>query len=107
MKTNIWRKELSWLPIEARPEFKILCYTYKAIHDYMVIYRIIRFSVYNHKRCAHGLRSGTLVSRDYAQLRQILPNMDICFIVLSYLFYGTRYQRASGQLSHLMHLKSQ
>ena len=26
------RKELHWLPIEARPVFKILCYTYKAIH---------------------------------------------------------------------------
>ena len=35
------RKELHWLPIEARPVFKILCYTYKAIHDNLPEYMIV------------------------------------------------------------------
>ena len=50
------RKELHWLPIEARPVFKILCYTYKAIHGNLLDYMCDLVSVYNPKRC--GLRSG-------------------------------------------------
>ena len=50
------RKELHWLPIEARPVFKILCYTYKAIHGNLPDYMCDLVSVYNPKRC--GLRSG-------------------------------------------------
>ena len=50
------RKELHWLPIEARPVFKILCYTYKAIHYNLPEYMCDLVSVYNPKRC--GLRSG-------------------------------------------------
>ena len=50
------RKELHWLPIEARPVFKILCYTYKAIHGNLPDYMCDIISVYNPKRC--GLRSG-------------------------------------------------
>ena len=50
------RKELHWLPIEARPVFKILYYTYKAIHGNLPDYMCDLVSVYNPKRC--GLRSG-------------------------------------------------
>ena len=50
------RKELHWLPIEARPVFKILCYTYKGIHGNLPDYMCDLVSVYNLKRC--GLRSG-------------------------------------------------
>ena len=50
------RKELHWLPIEARPVFKILCYTYNAIHGNLPEYMCDLVSVYNPKRC--GLRSG-------------------------------------------------
>ena len=54
------RKELHWLPIKARPVFKILCDsdsdTYKAIHGNLPEYMCDLVSVYNHKRC--GLRSG-------------------------------------------------
>ena len=50
------RKELHWLPIEARPVFKILCYTYKAIHGNIPDYMCDLVSVYNSKQC--GLRSG-------------------------------------------------
>ena len=50
------RIELHWLPIEARPVFKILCYTYKAIHGNLPDYMCDLVSVYNPKRC--GLRSG-------------------------------------------------
>ena len=50
------RKALHWLPIEARPVFKILCYTYKAIHGNLPDYMCDLVSVYNPKRC--GLRSG-------------------------------------------------
>ena len=50
------RKELHWLPIEARPVFKILCYTYKTIHGNLPDYMCDLVSVYNPKRC--GLRSG-------------------------------------------------
>ena len=50
------RKELHWLPTEARPVFKILCYTYKAIHGNLPDYMCDLVSVYNPKRC--GLRSG-------------------------------------------------
>ena len=50
------RKELHWLPIEARPIFKILCYSYKAIFDNLPEYMCDLVSVYNPKRC--GLRSG-------------------------------------------------
>ena len=41
------RKELHWLPIEARPVFKILCYTYIAIHDNLPEYMCDLVSVYN------------------------------------------------------------
>ena len=50
------RKELHWLSIEARPVFKILCYTYKAIHGNLPDYMCDLVSVYNPKLC--GLRSG-------------------------------------------------
>ena len=50
------RKELHWLPIEARPMFKMLCYTYKAIPGNLPDYMCDLVSVYNPKRC--GLRSG-------------------------------------------------
>ena len=50
------RKELHWLPIEARPVFKILCYTYKAMQGNLPEYMCDMVSVYNPKRC--GLRSG-------------------------------------------------
>ena len=50
------RKELHCLPIEARPVFKILCYTYKAIHGNLPDYMCDLVIVYNPKRC--GLRSG-------------------------------------------------
>ena len=50
------RKELHWLPIEAKPVFKILCYTYKAIHGNLPDCMCDLVSVYNPKRC--DLRSG-------------------------------------------------
>ena len=50
------RKELHWLPIEARPVFKILCSTYKAIHGNQLDYMCHLVSVYNSKLC--GLRLG-------------------------------------------------
>ena len=50
------RKELHWLPIEARPVFKIMCYTFKAIHGNLPNYICNLISVYNPKQC--GLRSG-------------------------------------------------
>ena len=50
------RKELHWLPIEARPVFKILSYTYIAIHGNLPDYMCALVSVYSPKRC--GLRSG-------------------------------------------------
>ena len=99
------RKELHWLPIEARPVFKILCYTYKAIHGNLPDYMCDLVSVYNPKRC--GLRSGnSSIKRLYAQSRQILLNMDTCVIVWLHPLYGTRYQRTFGQLRHLLLLKS-
>ena len=55
------RKELHWLPIEARPVFKILCYTYKAINGNLPDYMCDLVSVYNPKRC--GLRSGNSIIR--------------------------------------------
>ena len=95
------RKELHWLPIEGRPVFKILCYTFKAI--YMVIYQIIcvTSSVFTTPSDVASDQE-TLVSRDYnVQSRQILLNMN-----LSHLLYGTRYPRTFGQLRHLLLLKS-
>ena len=50
------RKAPHWLQIEARPVFKILCYTYKAIHGNLPDYMCDLVSVYNPKRC--GLRLG-------------------------------------------------
>ena len=50
------RKELHWLPIEARPVFKILCYTYKAIRANLPEYMCDLVSVHNPMR--FGLRSG-------------------------------------------------
>ena len=50
------RKELHWLPIEVRPVFKILCYTYNAIQGNLPEYVCDFVSGYNPKRC--GLRSG-------------------------------------------------
>ena len=57
------RKELHWLPIEARPTFKILCYTYKAI---MVIYIICVTSSVSTTPSDVASDRETLVSRDYA-----------------------------------------
>ena len=102
------RKELHWLPIEARPVFKILCYTYKAIHgnlpDYMCDLAR-QCSLFTTPSDVASDRE-TLVSRDYAQSRQILLNMDTCVIVLLHPLYGTRYQRTFGQLRHLLLSKS-
>ena len=94
------RKELHWLLIEARPVFKILCYTYKAIHGNLPDYMCDLVSVYNPKRC--GLRSGNSSIKS----RQILLNMDTCVIVLPHPLYATCYQRTFDQLRHLLLLKS-
>ena len=70
---------------------------------YMVIYRIIcvTSSVSTTPSDVASDRA-TIVSRDYAQSRQILLNMDTCVIVLPHPLYGTRYQRTFDQLSHLL-----
>ena len=72
------RKELHWLPNEARPMFKILCHTYKAIHDNRPDFMCDLVSVTTPSDVASDRE--TLVSRDYAQSRQILLNMDTCVI---------------------------
>ena len=74
------RKKLHWLPIEARPMFKILCYTYKAIHGNRSDFMCDLVKVTTPSDVASDRE--TLVSRDYAQSRQILLNMDICVIDL-------------------------
>ena len=58
------RKELHWLPIEARLVFKILCYTYKAIHGNLPDYSVTS-SVFTTPNDVASDRA-TLVSRDYA-----------------------------------------
>ena len=97
------RKELHWLPIEARNTKYCVTHT----KPYRAIYRSIcvTWSVFTTPSDVASDRA-TLVSRDYVLLKQILLNMDICVIVLLHLLYGTSYQKTFGQLRHLLLLKS-
>ena len=72
------RKELHWLPIKARPVFKILCYTYKAIHGNLPDYMSDLVSVYNPKRC--GLRSAnSSIKRLYTVKANSLKYGYMCY----------------------------
>ena len=78
------RKELHWFPIEARPVFKILCYTYKAIHGNLQEYMCDLISVYNPKRC--GLRSGNSSIKRLCTVKANSAKYRLCVIVFLHLF---------------------
>ena len=98
------RKELHWLPIEARLVFKILCYTYKAMQGNLPEYMCDLVSVYNPKRC--GLRSGNSSIKRLCTVKANSAKYGYSVIVLLHLLYGTSYQKTFGQLRHLLLLKS-
>ena len=76
------RKELHWLPIEARPVFKILCYTYKAIQGNLPDYMCDLVSVYTPKRC--GIRSGN--SRDYVHCTVKANSAKYGYMCIVYIY---------------------
>ena len=98
------RKELHWLLIEARPVFKILCYTYKAVHGNLPDYMCDLVSVYNPKRC--GLRSGNSSIKRLCTVKTNSAKYGYMCYSLAAPALWNRYQRTFGQLRHLLLLKS-
>ena len=91
------RKEPHWLPIEARTVFKILCYTYKAIHGSLPDYMCDLVSVYNPKRC--GLRSGNSSIKRLCTVKANFAKYGYMCCSLAAPLYGTRSAETFASLT--------
>ena len=93
-------KNLHWLPIDLRIEFKILTITFKALHDLAPAYIKNLLKNYYPPRDLRSSKKNLLVVLRFAQIV-----MAVVLFLLLRRFSGTVFLNILGMLDHLTFLK--